>query len=783
VLTLALGIGANTALFSICNAVLLKPLPYSDPDRIVMLWEELPNNKELMPVAPANFTDWREQTTAFSEIAAINPFPNFIVTGNGEPLRLAGAAVSWNFFSLLGTQITMGRSFLREEDQPERNRVAILSYRTWVNRFGARPDILGKNLAFNEINYTVIGILPQDFEFVSRASDFQARNQFDVWIPLGLNSANLSRGTHPLRVFARIKPRRTLDEAKADLNVVASNLARAFPEDDKDRGIRAVPLRQQVTAELRPALLTLLGAVGFVLLIACANVANLLLSRGAARMREISVRLAMGASRGQVAQQLFVESTVLALAGGTVGVVLALTTIHVVQPYLPADLSRAGVVLDARVLTFSASISLATGILFGLAPLFQMRRVNANESLKQGMRIAGGPHTRLGSGLVVGHVAVTMILLISAGLMAKSFWILIHVPAGFRTDHLLTARITLPRLRYPDAGRIAAFQQEFLEQLHSVPGIQSAGLAAYLPLSGDDNGWAFFIEGRPPLPTGVYDVAKYRPVSHGYFQTIQIPLIRGRDFSRGDSPDAPPVVVINESMARTYWGQQNPVGQRLRFGSPVWRTVIGVVGGVRHEGLDHDLKPEMFVPFAQAPQPETVSTIVVRTAVDPAAMTTTLRKILSAIDAALPLDQVRTMEQLVSSSVGQPRFQTFLLAVFAMLALAMASVGIYGVTNYSVMQRTREFGIYIAVGATARDVLRLVLGRALVLIASGLGLGLLASLALARFIATFLYGVAVLDPSTFVTIPLFLCGVALVASYLPARRATKVDPMLALRDE
>jgi predicted permease len=779
-LTLAFGIGANTALFSICNAILLKPLPYPDPDRIVMLWEQIQGT--VMPVAPANFVDWREQSRSFSEVAAINPFPNFVLSGQGEPVRLTGAAVSWNFLSLLGAHVSMGRSFLRDEDQPGRNRVAILSHGAWIDRLGGQ-DIIGKILTFNDVNYTVVGVLPQDFEFVGRASDFQARNQFDVWIPLGLN-AKPSRGTHPLRVFARLKPGATLEQAQADLNVVAANLASAFPEDDKDRGIRAVPLFQQVAGDLRPALLTLLGAVGFVLLVACANVANLLLCRGAARHKEMSVRLALGASRVQIAQQLLIESALVALLGGSIGLVLALTAVRLAVPYLPADLSRAaGVEIDARVMLFAAAVSLGTGILFGLAPLIQARRVKADESLTHGTRVVGGVHNRLRNSLVIGQIAVTLLLLIGAGLMTKSLWTLLHVPTGLRIDDVLTARLTLSRSRYPDPARIATLQNDLLERLQTLPGVQSAGFAAYLPLSGDDNGWAFTIEGRPPLPAGVYDIAKYRPVSHAYFETIGMPLIRGRDFTAADGLNTPFVVVINESMARAFWGRQNPVGQRLRFGNDIWRTVIGVAGDVRHEGLDRELKPEMYVPFAQAPQPETVFALVVRTSIDAVSMTPTVRKAVSEIDASLPMDQVRTMEQLVSTSVAQPRFRAVLLGAFSILGLMMASIGIYGVVNYSVTQRTREFGIYLAVGATPGRVLRVVLGEATILIVAGLGVGLIAAFVLTRYITNFLYGVTPLDPMTFVIIPAFLFVVAFVACCIPARRATRTDPMVALRYE
>ncbi len=790
VLTLALGIGANTAIFSVCNAILLQPFPYSDPERVVMLWEQLPEKGKLMSAAPANFLDWRAQTRSFSEMAALNPFFSFILSGRGEPARLAAAGVSSNLFSLLGTRITMGRSFLPEEDQPGHDHVAILSYRTWVNHFGAQLDILGKNVTFSDVSYTVVGVLPADFEFVSRSSDytsrtdFDSRNQFDIWVPLALNLERPQRNTHPLRVVARLRPGITLSQAQADLNVVAANLAQAYPANDKGMGIRAVPLGQQVTANVRPGLLTLLGAAGFVLLIACANVANLLLCRAAARQKEIAVRVAMGASHRRVAQQLLIESLLLAFAGGAMGLLLAAAAIRAAEPFLPADLSRAsGIGLDGRVLVFSGLISLATGVLFGMAPLLQARRVNANESLKQGARIARGTQSGLRGGLVVGQIAIALVLLVGAGLMVKSFWALLHVQPGFRTDHLLTARLTMSQSSYPNAGKIGAFQRELLERVRNIPGVQSAGLATYLPLSGTDNGWSFLIEGRPPLPIGVHNMAKYRPVSPGYFETIGMPLLRGRGLRSADNESAPFVVVINEYMARTYWGQQNPVGQRLKFGPETWRTVIGVAGDVRHEGLDGELKPEMYVPFAQAPNVETEPTIVVRTQIDAASMTMSLRKTVFAMDATVPLDQVETMEQLVSTSVGQPRFRTVLLAVFSMLALVMASIGIYGVMNYSVMQRTREFGICLAVGATQRDVLGRVLGRAAVLIGAGLGLGLLAAAMLTRLIATLLYGVTALDPLTFVVVPLVLSVVALVASYIPARRATRVDPMIALRCE
>jgi putative ABC transport system permease protein len=783
VVTLALGIGANTAMFSVCNAVLLKSLPYAEPDRIVMLWERT-REGTLMAVAPANFVDWRSGSRSFSEVAALNPFPSFVLGGPGEAARLAGAGVSSNFFSLLGVRFTLGRGFLPEEDLPGQDRVAILSHRVWQERFGADGDITGRPVTLNDNSYTVVGVLPADFQFGSKAADFQARSQFDIWVPIALDPQKLQRGTHPLRVIARLKPGVALTQAQAELNVTAASLARQYPADNRDKGIVAVPLAEQVTATVRVALETLLAAVGLVLLIACANVANLLLSRAAAREREMAVRVALGASRGRLAQQLLTESLLLAGIGGIAGFLFALAAIAALSARLPADLSRAaGIAVDARTLMFTAAISLVTGILFGLAPLFETWRVSAGEALKQNNRTAGGMQSGVRSGLAVAQIAIAIILLIGAGLMAKSFWALVHVAPGFRSESLLTARLSLPRSRYPDNRRITAFERELLESLRGRPGIQSVGFATYLPLSGSDNGWAFIIEGRPPLPTGFYNMAKYRPVSAGYFETIGIPLLRGRTFTPADTGESPWAVVINDSMARTYWGPENPIGRRLHFGAETWRTVIGVVGDVLHEGLDGETKPEMYVPVDQAPNTENGPTIVVRTALDAGAAAAELRGAVSAIDRAMPVDRIETMEQLVWGSVAQPRFRTVILAAFSMLALVMASIGIYGVMSYLVIQRTREFGIRLSVGATPTDVLRLVLGRAAALIVAGTCVVLAGSALLARFIAKLLFGTAPLDPLTFAAVPILLAAVALTASYIPARRATQIDPMVALRYE
>ena len=786
VVTLALGIGANTAIFSVCNAVLFKPLPYAEPNRIVTLWERQ-RDGTLGDVAPANLVDWRDASRSFSGMAAVRApsfASSFILGGQSEASRLAGADVSSSFFSVLGVRFMLGRNFLPEEDRPGQNRVAILSYAAWSERFGADRDIAGKAITLNDESYTVVGVLPAGFQFGCAAADFQARSQADIWVPLALDPQRLQRGSHTLRVIARLAPDVTLAQAQAELDVIAANMARLYPGNNRDTGIAAVSLAERVTATVRAPLEALLGAVGLVLLIACANVANLLLSRAAARQTEMAVRVALGASRGRLAQQLLTESLLLAGIGGTAGFLVALAVTAALAPHLPPDLSRAaGMAGDARLLMFTATISLTTGILFGLGPLVGTSRISAGESLKQSLRVAGVSRSRLRNGLAVAQIAIATVLLIGAGLLTKSFWALTHVAPGFREDSILTARLSLPGSRYPDNRRIAAFERELLETLTRKPGVQSAGLATYLPLSGLDNGWSFVIEGRPPLPVGTYNMAKYRPASAGYFETIGIPLLRGRSFTPSDTADSPWVTVINDSMAREHWGGQDPIGRRLQFGAEKWRTVIGVVGDVRHEGLDGETKPEMYVPIEQAPNTESSPYIVIRTALDTGAAAAELREAVAAIDRAMPVDRIQTMEQLVSGSVAQPRFRTVILAAFSMLALVMASIGIYGVMNYLVIQRTREFGIRVSMGATRADVLRLVVRRAAALIGVGTCVGLAGSVGLVRLIANLLFGTAPLDPLTFAAASALLAAVALAASYLPAWRAARVDPMVALRYE
>jgi putative ABC transport system permease protein len=782
ILTLALGIGANTTIFSVVNGVLLKPLPYPNPDRLITLWETHPTFGQLLSVAPANFYDWRAQSTSFEEMAALDPYPDFILTGTGEPRRLAGAAVTADFFPLLGVKMALGRSFQATEDH-----VVVLNHSTWERYFGARTTIVGSEVRLNDAAYTVVGVLPRDFSLVSKASDFQARTRFDVWTNLGLTSAPAAwqRSTHPLYAYGRLKPGVPLEQARAELDRIADNLRRLYPDDNKDKGIIPVPLEEHAVANVRTALFTLLAAVVMVLLIACANIANLLLTRAAARQREMALRAALGASQKRLAQQLLTESAVLAVLGSGLGLALTLWSVRALVRHLPADLPRVSEILvDGRVLAFTTLITLASAALFGLVPLVQSRGLRLNA------RGVSSGQSRMRSGLIVGQVSLALVLLAGAGLMTKSLRALLQVSPGFETAHILTARFSLPP-RYANGNKfgtaahreISAFQRELGDRVRNIPGVQSFGFASHLPLAGTNNNWSFFIEGRPPNPPGVFDSTDYRPVTAGYFEAIGIPVKRGRSFESRDDEDHPLVVIVNETMARQFWPNENPVGKRLRFGDQNWRTIVGIVGDVHHEGLGIAPAPEMYIPWGQVPNVEVRPIIVVRSFIDPASLTSALRKAVGEVDPEVPMDQIATMDQLVSGSVGESRFRSAAISLFALLALFVASIGLYGVMSHLVSQRTREFGIRMAVGATRGAVLRQVLGQGAKLAAIGVVIGLTVTALLGRLIVSLLYGVKPLDATTLAGVSILLAAVALLASYIPARRAANADPMDSLRYE
>ena len=791
ILTLAMGIGANTAIFSVVDAVLLKPLPYPGPSRLLTLWERSRSDGLLGTVAPSNFYDWREQSSSFSRMAAIDPYPDFILNRSGPgstAQRLSGADVTADFFPLLGVRMAMGRDFLSEEDRPERNQVVVLSYAAWKAYFGGRADILGHAVPLNGTAYTVVGVLPRDFSFVSKASDYHARNRFDLFRPMALPTPPPAwmRGTHPLCVIARMKPRVTLERAQADLNRIAANLEHLYPGDDKGMGVAAVPLEQHVVADVRGALLALVAAIGLLLLLTSANVANLLLTRAVARSREISLRFALGASRPRIARQLMTESLVLTASGGLLGLILAFAAVPAVVRHLPADLPRtAEIAVNCRVLIFTAIVTLFAGLLFGLAPV-----VYAGGPLRQAGRGIIGGRSRLRSALVVGQVAIALVLLGGAGVMAKSLWKLLEVPPGFRTQGLLTARLSLPP-EYTNGGRfgtgahreISKFQQRVLDRVRALPGVASAAFTAYLPLSGADNDWVFRIEGRPPKPPGEFDVAHYRPVGPGYFETMGIPCERGRCFTAADNEDGLLVVAINQAMARKFWGNADPLGQRLRFGDVKWRKIVGIVADVHHDGLDVPAAPEMYVPYSQVPNVEARPTIVLRATADAWSLAAPLRGAVASIDRTVPVDQITTIRELISNSAGQPRFRTTVILAFSALALFVASLGLYGVMNYLVSQRMQEFGIRMALGATRGAVMQLVFGEAAKMVATGIAIGLAGAAVLSRAIATLLYGATSIDALTLASVAMLLALVALAGVWFPARRAGKSDPMESLRHD
>jgi putative ABC transport system permease protein len=781
-LTLALGAGASTTIFSIVNGVLLKPLPYPSPDRLVTLWESHPKFGRFLTVAPANFYDWRAQSNSLDRLTALDPYPDFILTGGSQPYRLTGAAVTADFFPLFGIRMTLGRGFQAAEDH-----AVVLSYAAWQQYFGGRLDIASRQVRLNGESYTVVGVLPRDFYLVAKSSDFQSRKHFDVLTNLGLTAPpeEWQRQTHPLFAFGRLKPGVQLDQARADLARIALTLARLYPSADQDHTIDVVPMADNAVGGVRTALLTLLAGVGMVLLIACANIANLLLTRATARQKEMALRAALGASRKRLARQLLTESGVLAAIGSAMGLALALSAVPWLAAHLPADLPRTSeIAVDRRVLAFTSSIAVATGILFGLAPLSFPGGVRINSR-----GVASG-QSRLRSALIVGQVSLAVVLLAGAGLMTKSLRALLQVSPGFRTDHILTARFSLPP-RYANAWKfgiglrreLSAFQRVLADRVRAIPGVQSAAFVSYLPLAGADNNWAFFIEGRPPKPPGEFDSADYRPVTAGYFETMGIPVIRGRSFTPQDDEDHPLAVAISESMARKFWPGEDALGKRLKFGSDDWRTIVGIAGDVHHQALSSLPQPEMYVPWGQVPNVEIRPTMVLRSFVDPASLANTLRRVAAAVDPEVPMDQTATMDQLVSDSAAESRFRAVFLSAFALLALFVSSIGLYGVMSHLVSQRTREFGIRMAVGATRGSVLAFVLKQGVKLAGIGVAIGLVAAAALGRLIASLLFGVEPLDAVTLAGVSILLAALALLASYIPARRAANADPMESLRYE
>jgi putative ABC transport system permease protein len=782
VIALALGIGANTAIFSVVNTVLLRPLPYKDPERLVMVWEDASTHGYPRDTpAAANFVDWRDQSQVFEGMAAIAD-TSFNLTGSGDPERLEGRRVSANMFPLLGVDPQIGRVFTAAEDQPGAQRVVLLSYALWQRRFGGDSAIVGKSLTLNGESYIVVGVMPARFQFPS--SDDQA------WVPIALTQQEAgNRGRHYLQVLARLKPGVSLVQAQSEMSTIAARLQQQYPEQNAELGAVVQPLHEHLVGDIKPALLVLLGAVGLVLLIACANVANLLLARAAVRQKEIAVRVALGARRWRLIRQFLTESVLLSTLGGLVGLAIAYGGLVVLKAFIPENISQAREIsIDLKVLGFTFLVSVLTGLIFGLAPAVQAARFNQIETLKEGGRDAatGGGGKRLRSLLVTAEVAISLVLLIGAGLLINSFLRLRNVDPGFRADNLLTMKIVLPEPKYEEMERRTAFYTDLIGRVQSLAGVRSAAVTTNLPLYRQGNSISISIEGRPAPPPGQELIVVTRIVSPSYFDTMSIPLLRGRQVSTQDTETTPNVVVISETMARRFWPGEDAVGKRIAAGrvrTPEdWIQVVGVVKDVRQFELNAEPKPQMYLSYRQAGFFEPRD-LVVKTDVDPASMAATVRKAVWEIDKDQPVSNIRTMEEILADSIARQRFSMLLLAIFAAVALVLAAVGIYGVMSYSVAQRTREIGIRMALGAQTGTVLKLAIGYGMKLVIAGIVIGLIAAFALTRVMSALLFGVTATDPTTFTLISLLLIAVAVLASYVPARRATRVNPIIALRYE
>ena len=767
-LAMALGIGANTAIFSVVNGVLLRRLPYHDPDRLTMVWMDNRrlNLKEDLTSYP-NYEDW-SKNQSFEGMAAFTR-QSGTLTGEGEPERVEQAMVPSSWLPLLGVAPMLGRNIAPEEEQGGRENVALLGYGLWRRRFGADPGVVGKTFQLDGRATQVIGVMPLGFQFPTKETE--------LWRPLALpDQAKRSRGGFFLWVVGRLKPGVKLEAARAELSAIGKHLEEEYPQSNRGYGVYVVPLKAQLVGPVQTALWVLFGAVVFVLLISCANVANLLLARATAREREIAVRAALGAGRARLARQLLTESMMLSLLAGGIGLLLALWGVEALRNLAPRDLPRLEeIAVDWRVLLFTLVASLGTGLLFGLAPVWRAVKPLGSRVIRGGV----------GKALVVGEVALAVVLLGGAGLLIRSFARLLAVDPGFRTERLLTLQLGVSRTKFPEGPQVAAFYEQFLERVRGLPGVQSAAAISDIFLSKTPNSGGFTVEGAPVVPLEQQIEATIDVTTPEYFATMGVPLKDGRFFTPQDGREAPPLVIINETMARRFWPEGSPVGKRFKFGGPEskapWVTVVGVVGDMRRQGLEIGARSETF--FAMAQRPRRGMNLVVRTAGDPLALAAAVRGVIREMDSDAPVSGVTTIGRLIGESMAQRRFQMLLLGLFAGLALALAAIGIYGLNYHFVTQRTQEIGVRMALGAERADVIRLVVVQSLRLLAGGLMLGLVAALALTRVMESLLFGVRATDLVTFTGVVVAMGLFGLLASYLPARRAARVDPMEALRYE
>ncbi len=792
ILALALGTGANTALFSVVNAVLLRPLPYERSDRLAMVWGKNPAISRDAISVP-DFLDYRNQNQVFEQMA-IFAYDDFNLTTGDEPEHLQGTIVSSNYFSTLGINLSQGRAFLPGEDQPGADRVVIVSDGLWKRRFGSSPNFVGQTILLNSASFTVVGIAP---------ANFQSPNPDDkpqLWIAMSLDGSDrfripsyaspegmTNRKDRSFICLARLKPGLTFREAQSNLDTVASQLEQQYKDTNAGIGANVVPLREQIIGKIESALIILLAAVGFVLLIACANVANLLLARAATRQKEIAIRTALGAGRLRLIRQLLTESVLLAIVGAALGLLLAYGGLKLLLALNLADIPRLNEIsLDGRVLGFTFGVAILTGLVFGLAPAVQASKPDLNETLKEGSRGSTGGinRQRIRSLLVVSEVALTVLLLIGAGLMLKSFYAIQKVNPGFNPENTLTMMVNLPAYKYTDDHQIRAFYEQTLKRIEVLPGVESASAVTGLPLTTNlIIRLRFMVDGRPPVNPSEVPRANYRSISNDYFRTMRISLLEGRYFTEQDRDTSPPVVIINETMANLYWPGEDAINKRLTipFLGGVSREVVGVVADVRNSSLDTESGAQMYVPYLQ--KPFNIMALAVHAASDPTKLTGAVRNEILAVDKNQPVYDVKTMQEVLSESVSQPRLYTLLIVIFAALAVILAAVGIYGVMSYSVAQRRHEIGIRVALGAQGSDILKMVVGQAMLLALAGAAVGLVAAFLLTRVMQSLLFEVSTRDFVIFAVVPLVMAAVALVSSYVPARRATKVDAMIALRHE
>ena len=781
VLTLALGIGANASIFSVVNGILLGPLPYPEADRLVQLYAAKPSKGwDDFAVSHPDFLDWSEQNESF-EGMAIYRGRSLSLTGEGEPERLRGLAASANLFSVLGRSPAQGRAFRAEEDRPGADRVAVLSHGLWERRFGSDPDLLGRTLILDGVAHTVVGIMPADFFFPSPRTE--------LWVPLALAPAKQNRGSHSYEAIGRLKPGVTLQTGRAELNTIAQRLEQEYPDSNTGWGVAANSRYDEIfDDDLQLTLSMLFLAVGFVLLIVCANVANLLLARAATREKEIAVRVALGARRFRLIRQFLTESVLLALLGGLGGLVVAMWGVDALKAIAPDDVPRIDQIsLDGTVLLYTLGVSLLTGLIFGLAPAIQTTKPDLHEALKEGGRTSGGgSRHRLLKTLVVSEVALAVMLIVVGGLMIRSFLLMQRTDPGFDVENLLTLRINLLEAKYPEERQRASFYQQVLERIETLPGVESASAVNTIPLGGSNSWTSITIEGRVPADPKEKLFVGYLVITPHYSRSMGIPLLQGRGFNRRDAADAPEVVLINQTMARRFWPEEELVlGRRFKGGdadseSP-WLTVMGVVADVKHQNLAQPPRPEMYLPHAQTPSGG--MTVVVRAAGDPAGYASSVRGKIWEVDPNLPVFAVRSLAEVVDMRTAGTRATAQVMGVLAGVALMLAAVGIYGVISYSVSQRTHEIGIRMALGASPRDIFKLVVRQGVILVGSGLLLGLVGALALARVMSSVLFGVTSTDVTTYASTVLVLVGAALLACYVPARRATRVEPLVALRYE